>query len=529
MFRRRFWLLMAAVVLTVVPLAATAGLGLYVRSGLYAAVVAGRMSDFLGTHVEIGEVVPLDYQRHELRDVAVYLKDTFRPMFRCRTAIVHMGGRMDLELHGGLVEAHGDEWTLDTLARAIEVALAHDFSRTDLRAIDLRDMNLVLRHGPMRLLAGQASGRIEFEDGGGRIDLICQTLNGSAPAEPVRIHGTFEAGNKPLIKELVLSVQRLAVEALLPPVGPRGRAGQSQPAAGPASQESPGAGWFSGELTYKQKARNDLAGVLSLTGRLFDVDIGMVAVRLGRPGLSGLVSGTLDEAILDGRELRKARGRLRVDHLELAGVFDMFGLAGVDGSADLELHELRFEDDVLKAMLVAGDVRGLDLAPLLTQMGTGVITGRLNATVHKLKVVDGRLDELAGQVHVVPPGGADGTIDRAVLEALAEQVLNVPLSSALPEQLAYTDLGARFYGLQDLLQIEGVAGPGQKFILVADFSPMPLPLVPEPPGPIRLDRIQNSVAGQARQIWQGLLARAEKAFGIKGINRTGSPPGGRGP
>ncbi len=579
MFRTRFWVLVAATALTVGPLLTTAGYGLYLRSGLYASALARRASKFLRAPVQVGGVVPLDPASQVLRDVSVWLPGEFAPLFTCRTAVVRLaeGRNVELVLRDGRIEARLDEWSNGAIARLLATAFAHDFHRIRLRNIRLENMELVARHGRAALWAGGASGQVDFSGEAGRADLSCDGLNGVPAGEPVRIHCEFEPGEKPLVRELSLSVQRLGLEALVPCKEVRGqvtgdreqqtrrqadtetgsngdgavqavlsgdREEYGRPFVVPPSGGSslavaedtkarlkrvlrtdprtnaanasdgrttgavPTCGWFTGRVVYRQKDRDSLAGTVELSGSLADVDLAALGSRAGRGGLSGTVNATLDRAVLDGRKVESIAGRARVEDLDVRGLLRLAGLPEAAGRAALQLHELRYGDGTVQALLAEAEVRDLEAAPLAQVLQAGTLTGRLNARLEKMRIVNGRLEALAGQVRMTPPDGRAGSIDRSLLEAAAQRVLHLSLPPILPDRIPYAALGARFSGEGDDLYIDGAAGPGEKFILVADLGSVPLPLVPAPPGPVGMQDLRAAAEAQVTRLAR-LLAEAK--------------------
>jgi hypothetical protein len=571
MFRTRFWLAMAVLVLTLGPLLATAGYGLYLRSGLHANALAQRASIFLGAPVQIGGIVPLDNVSRGFRDVQVWLPGEFSPIFTCKTAILRQidSQSMELDLREGRIEARTDEWNRTTLGQLLATALAHDFRHIRLKTVRLENMDLVVRRGRAAVWINGASGQMDLSGEVGRIDLVCDGLNGVQPAEPIRIHCEFEPGEEPLVRELSASVQRLGIEAFAGRAGrgPRGadrtatttrktqivaqeetataattatanpqitqisqiginsnnskgpaEAGTTNGVAGvrsPVTAERGGRGWFTGRIVYQQRTRESLAGVVTLSGNFGEVDLAALGPPAGKTKLAGIISGTLDRAVLEDGRLQALQGRLRIADLDLKGLLELAGLPAAQGSATLDLHELRYEAGKVQALLAQAQVRDLDVEPLVQPLRVGSIRGRLNATLQKLKIVDGRLDELAGEARLAPPAGTVGTIDRSILEAAIQRLCNISLPPILAEQVPYTELAARFHGDGDDLYIEGAAGPQEKFVLVVDMGSVPLPLVPAPPEPIAMGPLREQVKGQASRLGRLAAEWARQKMGAQ--------------
>lgn len=545
MFRTRFWLAIAVLGLTMGLLLATAGYGLYLRSRLHADAVAQRVSAFLQAPVQIGGIVPLDAASRGFRDVQVWLPGEFSPIFTCKTAVLRQvdSQSVTMDLRDGRIEARTDDWDRGTLGQLLATAFAHDFRQIRLKTIRLENMDLVVRRGRAAARLSGASGEIDLAGETGRVDLVCAGLNGVRAGEPVRVHCAFEPGERPLVRKLSLAVQRLGIEAFtgkagcgLPGAGraatattnPQIESNSSNGANGPteagtvdgaariqdaATTKQGGAGWFTGRITYRQKARESLAGVVELAGSLDGVDL----AALGPPGktkLVGTVSGTLDRAVLEDGHVRSLQGRLRIAEVGLTGLLRMAGLPAAEGVATLDLHELRYENGTVQALLAQAQVRGLDVDPLIRPMHVGSAYGRLDAMLQKIKIVNGRLEELSGEVRMAPSAGQRGTIDRSVLDTIMQRLCNVSLPPILPEQVPYTQVGARFYCDGDNLYIDGVAGPQEKFLLVVDVGSVPLPLVPAPAEPIAMSLLREQAQGQiARLGWAALEWGWQKVAG----------------
>lgn len=495
--------------LTLGPLLATAGYGLYLRSSRYADGIASQVSAFLGAPVQIGSAIPLDLTSQCFRDVVVWLPGEFYPIFYCDQAIVRIKSdqTLELELRDGQILAETDTWNQATIAALLRTAFSHDFRQVRMASVKLIGMDIFLRRGQVALSAGGASGRIDLSGQAGRIDILCDSLNGRKAAEPVGISCRFQATNPPLVEQLSLSVKHLPAEALLGGGKQADRAsdgrgpdkqtrrgpqitGDARQAAATAPPSQPAAGWLSGTIIYRQKDRGSTAGQVEFTGDLEKVDLAIFANKPCRKSLAGKVSGTVAKAVFDAGRLGCAQGRLHVEDFQLTSLLAAAGYPKATGLMTLDVHELQYEDNQIKALLAAGQVRDFDVEPFLRNWSGGTITGRLSANLEKVKVIDGRLDEVTGQVQMTPPADAAGTIDRAVLDKAVQQLLNIELPPVLPDTIAYTDLGARLHGADNELYLEGIAGPDDKYLLVADFSPASMPLIVQPTGPLPLEPLQ---------------------------------------
>ncbi len=231
---------------------------------------------------------------------------------------------------------------------------------------------------------------------------------------------------------------------------------------------------------------------MTCSGDLSQVDLDAVTEQMCRKRLSGVISGSLTKAVIDAGLIRSLEGRLHVADLQTAGLLAMAGYPAATGSLTLEIPEARYAHGRVTALLATGQMRDLNIAPLLRYCYGGVISGRLNANLEKLRVIDGRLDELAADVRIMPPADG-GIIDRQILTTVARRMLGVDLPPVLPETIGYTDLGARLNGADDELYVEGLAGPDQKYLLVVDVPPMPMPLIAQPAAPLPLQRLQRPV------------------------------------
>jgi len=550
MFRARFWMLVAVVGLTLGPLLATAGYGLYLRSGLHCRVVARHASRFLNAPVQIGGFMPLDHSRQGFRDVAVWLPGEFNPIFTCRMAVLQAAdsASTELELRDARIEARTDDWDSGTLARLLATVFAHDFQRIRLRAVRLINLDLAVQRGKVRLWDSGASGRVDLSGPAGRMDLICKGVNGVPAAEPIRIRCDFEPGDKPLIRELSVSVPRLGIEGFLASgiehrasgdrvsgvgfrvsVADEGKsranepaslfsgespAGQGQPGTTPDAagnipsqdrlttpQGQPGAGWFTGKIIYRQASRDSLAGPIEMSGELADIDLAAIGRALGLGNLDGLVHCTLDGAVLNDGQVQSIQGRLRAERLELAGLLALAGLPAAEGSVTLNVQEVRYEAGSVQSLLADAEIRDLEVEPLLALLQVGTITGRLSAQIQGVRIAAGRLEELAGAVQMAPPTGADGTIDRSILETAVQRFWKISLPPILPEKVPYAAFGARFHSEDGDLHIDGVAGPDEQFVFVAQVDSAPVPLLPSLPVPLPLGKLQARMEAQIRRLY----------------------------
>jgi hypothetical protein len=511
MFRTRFWMAVAVLGLTVGPMLATAGYGLYLRSGMHASSTSQRASAFLRAPVQIGGIVPLDTASQALRDVSVWLPGEFSPIFTCKTAIVRQvdSQALEMDLRDGRIEARTDEWDRGTLERLLATAFGHDFHPIRLKTIRLENMDFLAKRGRAAIWANGVSGQVDLSGKIGRADMVCDGLSGVRAGEPVRIHCEFEPGGKPLVRELSLSVRQMGIEAFTPKAGRESRdAGQTATATANAPASKSDCGRFTGRILYRQKSREGLAGVVELSGSLAEVDLAALNLPACKTKLAGIVSGTLDRAVLDEGQIESITGRLRIEDLDLKGLLVLAGWPAAAGTATLDLHELRYEAGTVQALLAEAAVRNLEIEPLMLPLRTGSIRGQLSATLQRIKIVDGCLVELAGEARVAPPAGTDGTIDRSILEAAMLQLCNVSLPPILPEKVPYTDFGARFHCEGDGLHVEGTAGPQEKFILVVGIGSAPLPLVPAPPEPIAMGPLRAYAGAQIDRLTRMLTEAA---------------------
>jgi hypothetical protein len=480
--------------LMLVPLLATAGYGVYLRSGMYAASVARRASTFLGTPVQIASVVPLDHASQGFRDVEVWLPGEFDPIFTCKMAIVQMLGTHGtaLDLRDGRIDARTDGWTYANLAQVLAMTFAHDFHQIRLESVRLDNMDLVVRRNGTILRISGATGRVDLDGQTARADLLCSGINGMQAAEPIRIHCTFEPGEKPLLRELSLSVQRLGLDAFLP-------ARQRQGSGTQAPESQPGPGWFSGTIAYRQMSRESLAGLVELSGTVADVDLAAFNRQAGKGCLQGTLNGTLDKAVFDGWQVRRLQGRMSLDHLSIKPLLVRVGLAPATGKASLRVHELRYEGGSLQALLAEGEVNDLAIGTLLRPLHWGEITGQMNLRLQKVKVVDNRLEGFAAEARLVPPAAQVGTIDRSIVQAAAERFLHISLPPILPEKILYANLAAAFDTRDNDLYIHGLTGPDGEFVLVGETGSMQMALVPAPSQPIGLGDLQILTPAQVSQ------------------------------
>lgn len=504
MFRYRFWMLLAAFCLTLGPLLGTAGYGLYLRSSLHADRIAQHVSTFLGVPVQIGSVVPLDTTSQSFAEVAVWLPGEFAPLFYCQQATMSLNsqGLIEMELRDGQIRANTDAWNQGTLTAVLQTAFGHDFQKARVSTIKLINMEILCRRGQTVLRARGATGRIDLAGKDSRIDILCRSLNGQTAAGPISIRCRLQCGQHPLIEHLSLSAEKLPIEALLAAKQDKATDGQHNPSVTTQPREQTtdneqrsSTGWITAEISYHQKTSPNASGRIEVAGELSQVDLAAITARFSREPLAGTLSCAIDKAVFDADGLRSAQGHMHVDDLQIGNVLAAAGWPRTEGVATLDLREVRIEDGQVKALLAGGELHDVDLEPVLRKACGGTITGRLSAEITKVRVLDNRLDEVAAQLRMVPPADG-GTVDQAVLAAALQRVSGIELPAILPEKIAYTDLGARLRGADNDLYIQGIAGPDDEYLLVADVPPAPIPLIAQPAEPLSLQPLQEFIASR---------------------------------
>jgi len=504
MVKSRRWMLVLVTLGTMGPLLASIGYGTYIRSGPYRRWIERQASAFLAAPVKIRAVQPIDFHSRGFRDIRAFLPGQAEPIFACRLAVWRYveGRKCELQLRDGRIEVRSRGWGKQQVDTLIKTAVAHDFDEVQLVRIRLTNMDLVWRHGPLRLSAKGASGFVDLSGQVAEAAITCEKLNGIPAKEPISITARFKPGSPPLIHELVLNVPGIPVEAFLPVA-----ALSSGAALADASQPNrPTTGLFTGRIVYAQRHPGDLQGRIEITGRLRDVDLGTLGRLAGQAGLRGVISGMLENAVLEGGKLQRLSARLFADQVDLAGLCKALGLPQASGLATIDLNEFRYEDGTIKALLAKGHVKALGLAEVLKFLKAGTITGRIDAELQSIKVIDGRLDELVGRIEAIPPPDAGGFIDRAILEAALWQFLKIPLPPVLPKRIKYSALGARLHAADDRLYILGITGPAKRFLLMAHVGGVPMPLIPQPITPIRLANLRQHAEPHLQRTKRALVA-----------------------
>lgn len=510
MVKSRRWLLVLVTLGTTGPLIVSVGYGTYIRSGPYRRGIEREASVFLAAPVRIESVQPIDFHSRGFRGVKAFLPGQAEPIFACRLAIWRYidGQHCELQLRHGRIEVCSRGWGKQQLDTLINTAVAHDFTQVQLGRVRLTDMDLVWRHGPLKLSAKGASGFVDLSGQIAEAAIVCEGLNGIAVDEPISVTARFKPGNPPFIRELALSIPGIPVEAFLPVAALGGGAAT----ADGLQQLRPTTGLFTGNIVYTQRYPGDLRGRIEIAGKLRNVDLQTLGRFIARADLSGAISVTLEQACIEGGKLRRISGRLFAHRVDLAGLCKALGLPEVDGLATIALSQFRYEDGMIRTLLAEGNVRALDLAEVLRFLKVGTITGRIDAELHNVKVLDGRLDELSGHVKAVPPTEDGGFIDRAILEAALWQLLKIPLPPILPKRIKYTALGARLHAASDRLYILGITGPGKKFLLMADLSGVPMPLILQPIKPLMLAELRQQAEPHLRHVERTFTAWLQSEF-----------------
>jgi len=485
-------LLTVACLLAGAPLLATAGYGIYIRSGWYRRWVANQASTFLEAPVTIDAVQPIDFTSRGFRRITARLPATGQVIFQCDLAIWRRLNehQFELDLRRGVINIVSDRWSRREVHNLVKTTIAHEFQQVKLARVRLSGIDFMWQHGPVRLSLGSAAGIVEFDDQDARATIVCDALNGIEAAGPITIRAKFRPGKPPLLHEVILEIPRISVAALLPAAN-LARADQ---ATVPQGVDPTKCGFFAGRITYRQKQPGEMAGTIQASGRIDGVDLAYIGPLLDEPDLKGRISGNLRELTVDSGRLARLSASLHAEGVDLAPLCKALNLPPTGGQADLHLETLEYQSGSLKSLLASATISNLDLSNVLKFLNAGTITGTINARLSRLKVVDNSLDELEGTIVATPPPDRPGTIDRTILEAALWQMLKVPLPPVLPSKIEYIELGCRLRGDKDRIYILGITGPARKFLMTANLHGVPVPLIPQPPMPVQLSHLKRQTA-----------------------------------
>lgn len=448
--------LTATVLLVGGSLAAHLAFALYLRSNTYLRRVEAGVGDYFQMPCDMRGITRMTFSSTGFDGVEIWLPDRRDRVFHCARAVwnefpVDHGVKVNLDLLHGTLALGTDKWLLEDYRTVLESGLRHDFDL--INQVRLEDFAISFRRKNLLLHADKATGTIVFETPElGIASLESYGFNGTAVREPIRIHARFLPQGKTLIDEMSLEIPEVALSGLK----------LDQAIGSPVTR-----GYFAGRLAYREAVPQPQ---LTLSGRLYDIDLAELTARLPTGPLHGSAEVTLDKAVLQGALPVEVRGRARLGKVMLADFGPLFGVPNLSGAAELNISEAILEHGHVTRLVINGQVRNVELVDVLRLLGRGEATGRLTIAVNGLRIEQDRIVSADIDVFAAPAPGAVGTIGRDLLLSAAERVAGFTWPSALPKRLLpgkieYAQFGLRLLVSDNQLRVLGTHGSDGETIL----------------------------------------------------------------
>jgi len=506
MLRHRKVLLAATLTFAGGPFYAALGYGVYLHSDYYRAKKERELQRFLELPASIGSVRPQNYYRADFLDIHVWLAGRRAEIFRCDRAEMHelpkQGEAFGLVIRNGRLTIDADAWQNGDYRHVLRSGLAHDFAALQLRWVDLFDVDVAWRQGPVAFAVRGATGRIQFEppsedrpDGEGRISIVGNTLNDTHTDERIEVVARFKPSRDLAVHEVILRVPSLPVRAL----GLEPMLGVSQ-----------ARGRFQGRLCYHG---NDGGPRVSLEGRAEGIDLADWTTNLDVGPLHGKFDLAIDRAEVTDQGLVHARFSGRASDLRLGELARMFGVAPIDGSAELEVLNAEFGNKHLVRMSLRGEVTDVSLAPFVALIGSGKIAGKIRLTINALDLADDELVSADIDVEVVPPKSKPATLDTSLIIQAARKFMGVELPALIAtpleqlETVTYSRFGFKLLADEGQLRVLGTHGPGGRAILTVKVFGTDLAVVTQPEKPFELAPLIAKLRSSGQEKIRQLIKR----------------------
>lgn len=507
MLRHRLILLILTVVLVVGSVSGTIGYALYVRSDTYRHATERDLSALLNLPVEIGGISPLSFSSREFSGVRTWLPQRQTQVFACDRAVwreVTRGGHLQyaLDLHDGWLLVGTGSWTRTDYDAILKSGLGLDFADLALAEVHIDDVDFRWDHPDFQLSARQAVGEVLFDKNGtARASLISRRLNEHSTREPINIHATFVPGAGLQFEEVVLDVPALPMAAL----------GLDKLLGGPVTL-----GTFAGRVVYREDDRP----VLDISGSVDDARLEELTRQVIGGPFRGAVNVAVDQAEFVDRKLRRLRFRGRLHDVHLADLLPVLRSPGVTGRLTLDVAQFDARDGHIQRLNLSGEAADLPLEPLAAALGYGRITGQLHVRIHSLSVVDDSLRAADVDLIVTPPTDGPGTISRELIQRMVQELLSIDLSRVLPNEVEYTELGAKLLVSGDRLTIRGTHGADGTTILTVKLLGQEWGLIDQPDRSFEI----GDVVAQARQWLEQQDIRELRDWWDRQHRSPGPPP-----
>ena len=425
----------------------------YLRSPWHRRAVEARLTDYFDLPCEVGRIERRTFAATAFDDVNLWLPDRRDRVFHCEQAFWDASdpASVVLRLSRGHLALGADTWTLDDYRQLLASGFRHDFDV--LRRIELARFDFSFRRKEVMLSLADAHGTVLFDSPDlGIGSLQAFTLNGFRAREPVRVHARIRPKGKTLVEEMALEVPEVPLAGL----------GLDKPLAAAVSR-----GRFSGRLLVRD---GDGAPRLTVSGRIFDVDLSELTQRLPFGPLHGAAELVLDRADMHGPLPTLVQGRAAVTGVPLSDFAGLFDVPSLSGTASLNISEADISNGHIHKLVINGRLDRVELRHLTSRFGKGEVTGVLSVVVNSLRVEDDRIASADVDVVAQPPDGGVGTIDRDLLLSIGKQLAGFALPAAIPRSLVpqpieYTRFGLRLLVSDNQLRVLGTHGANNDSIL----------------------------------------------------------------
>lgn len=494
----------------------TLGYALYVHGDGYRIQRERQLANFLELPVRIGDIRPQSYYQADFLDIHAWLPDRRAEIFHCDRAEWHTlpghDGAFHLTIRNGRLTIDDDEWREDDYRRVLRSGLGHDFAAIKLRWVDLFEMDMSWRKGPISFTVQDANGRVGFDEadaigptGEGRISLTSHVLNDTHTDEHISVVARFRPSRDLVVHEVVLGVPELPVSAL------RLESLLGVPMA---------RGTFEGRLVYREQNGGPH---VELQGQAAGIELVDWTQQLHSGPIRGRVDMKIDRAVVTDQALLGAKFSGKATDVQLADVARLVGAAPLEGSADMEVLHAEFDAQGLVRMSLRGKIVSGSLDPITALLGEGKITGRLELTVNALDLAGEQLVSADIDVQVVPPEGKPGRLDSQLILDASRMLMGIELSPLLTEPLkrinsvAYTRLACKLIVDDGQLRVLGTHGPGGLAILTVRLFGTDLAVLVQPKHPIELAPLIAMIRAGGEQKVRELIERYQPTTAPVGL------------
>lgn len=501
MRKRRIAIAILVFLVVAAALGGTLGYAAYYRSDLYRRRTEDRLTRFFNLPVDIGRIRPFAFTSRELSNVQVWLPDRRECIFRCRRAVWDTagaaGGDATLVLIDDPVLSIGSEaWRKEDYMRVFRESLAHNYREMNIHEVRLKRGTIIWPREKFRLEAEAVAGSILYDEAGrGDATMSCWKLNGVAVGEPVQILARLDPHQDEFIPEVSLTVPRFPLKALRLDELLGGRVTQ---------------GSFAGRITIHQGEGGDR---LQLSGSAIDVRLEELTGQLASGPIPAVVDLGIDEAMLSAGGLEKLAFGGEVRQLQVGPLLAGLGLGDFGGEARLTVRRARLEGDRLEHLVFSGEWLGAAADPFVRRvLGKGGVNGRLFVRVRHFEIRDNQLVGADAEVQVLPPRNGPATVDRGLLLELIKEKAGLSLpEQLLPESVEFTQMSARLLIDGQRLRVLSSGGQAGPPLITAKVLGRELPLLADLDesvdlGPIQ-DRLRTRIESWRAEVQSRIRAR----------------------